>query len=60
MAACVRCGASLTDSSRYCGECGAPVGTSLRPVANEFVCGQTYFGDAHVLIVLAARFERAF
>ena len=31
MAACVSCGASLADSSRFCGECGAPVGTSLRP-----------------------------
>ncbi len=31
MAACVGCGASLADSSRFCGECGAPVGTSLRP-----------------------------
>lgn len=31
-----------------------------RATATEFVCGQTYFGDAHVLIVLAARFERAF
>ena len=30
MAACVSCGASLADSSRFCGECGAPVGTSLR------------------------------
>jgi putative peptide maturation dehydrogenase len=31
-----------------------------RAAATEFVCGQTYFGDAHVLIVLAARFDRAF
>jgi putative peptide maturation dehydrogenase len=31
-----------------------------RATAIEFVCGQTYFADAHVLIVLAARFERAF
>ena len=39
----------------------APLGVDeARSVANEFVCGQTYFGDAHVLIVLAARFERAF
>jgi putative peptide maturation dehydrogenase len=28
--------------------------------ATSFVCGQTYFGDAHVLVVLAARFDRAF
>ena len=39
----------------------APLGVDeARVVANEFVCGQTYFADAHVLIVLAARFERAF
>jgi putative peptide maturation dehydrogenase len=31
-----------------------------RAAATEFVCGQTYFADAHVVIVLAARFERAF
>jgi putative peptide maturation dehydrogenase len=31
-----------------------------RAAANAFVCGQTYFGDAHVLLVLAARFDRAF
>jgi putative peptide maturation dehydrogenase len=31
-----------------------------RALATRFVCGQTYFGDAHVLIVLAARFDRAF
>jgi putative peptide maturation dehydrogenase len=31
-----------------------------RSAATEFVCGQTYFGDAHVLVVLAARFDRAF
>jgi putative peptide maturation dehydrogenase len=31
-----------------------------RAAANTFVCGQTYFGDAHVLLVLAARFDRAF
>ena len=30
MAACVRCGASLADSSRFCSECGAPVGAWLR------------------------------
>ena len=26
-----------------------------RAAATEFVCGQTYFGDAHVVIVLFAR-----
>ncbi len=31
-----------------------------RAAATEFVCGQTYFGDAHVVIVLVARFDRAF
>lgn len=31
-----------------------------RTAAAEFVCGQTYFADAHVLFVLAARFDRAF
>jgi putative peptide maturation dehydrogenase len=31
-----------------------------RDAATAFVCGQTYFADAHVQIVLAARFERAF
>jgi class 3 adenylate cyclase len=31
MAKCLRCGAFVADSSRFCGECGAPVGASLRP-----------------------------
>jgi putative peptide maturation dehydrogenase len=31
-----------------------------RELAARFVCGQTYFADAHALIVLAVRFERAF
>jgi putative peptide maturation dehydrogenase len=39
----------------------APLGVDEgRAVANAFVCGQTYFGDAHVLLVLTARFDRAF
>jgi putative peptide maturation dehydrogenase len=39
----------------------APLGVEeARAAANAFVCGQTYFGDAHVVIVLAARFDRAF
>jgi putative peptide maturation dehydrogenase len=39
----------------------APLGVDeARALANAFVCGQTYFGDANVLLVLAARFERAF
>ncbi len=31
-----------------------------RALATRFVCGQTYLGDAHVVVVLAARFDRAF
>jgi putative peptide maturation dehydrogenase len=31
-----------------------------REAATAFVCGQTYFGDAHVQLVLTARFDRAF
>jgi len=31
MAECLRCGASVADSSRFCGECGASVGALLRP-----------------------------
>jgi putative peptide maturation dehydrogenase len=31
-----------------------------RATAAEFVCGQTYFADAHVVFALAARFDRAF
>jgi class 3 adenylate cyclase/tetratricopeptide (TPR) repeat protein len=31
MAECLRCGAFVADSSRFCSECGAPVGASLRP-----------------------------
>jgi putative peptide maturation dehydrogenase len=31
-----------------------------RELAAQFVCGQTYFADAHVLVALAVRFERAF
>jgi putative peptide maturation dehydrogenase len=38
-----------------------PLGVEeARAAATAFVCGQTYFGDAHVLLVLAARFDRAF
>jgi putative peptide maturation dehydrogenase len=38
-----------------------PLGVDeAREAANAFVCGQTYFGDAHVVVVLAARFNRAF
>lgn len=29
-------------------------------LASSFLCGQTYFGDAHAIVLLAARFERAF
>jgi putative peptide maturation dehydrogenase len=39
----------------------APLGVEeARAAANAFVCGQTYFGDAHVVVVLTARFDRAF
>lgn len=39
----------------------APLDTSAgRELASRFVCGQTYFADAHALVVLAVRFERAF
>jgi putative peptide maturation dehydrogenase len=31
-----------------------------RELATQFVCGQSYFADAHALFVLAARFDRAF
>jgi putative peptide maturation dehydrogenase len=31
-----------------------------REVAAQFVCGQSYFADAHALVVLVVRFERAF
>jgi putative peptide maturation dehydrogenase len=31
-----------------------------RELAARFVCGQSYFADAHALVVLAARFDRAF
>jgi putative peptide maturation dehydrogenase len=35
----------------------APAG---RELAARFVCGQSYFADANVVVVLAVRFERAF
>jgi putative peptide maturation dehydrogenase len=39
----------------------APVDPSAgRELAAQFVCGQTYFADAHALVVLAVRFDRAF
>jgi putative peptide maturation dehydrogenase len=31
-----------------------------RLLATEFVCGQTYFGGAHLCVLLTARFERTF
>jgi putative peptide maturation dehydrogenase len=31
-----------------------------RELVDQFTCGQFWFGDAHVLFVLAARFERMF
>jgi putative peptide maturation dehydrogenase len=39
----------------------APLGVDEAwAAATTFVSGQTYFGDAHVLLVLTARFDRAF
>jgi SagB-type dehydrogenase family enzyme len=37
-----------------------PLGPVTRDEATSFVCGQSYFSAAHVLIALSARFERAF
>ena len=38
-----------------------PLGADdARALSTRFVCGQTYFGDAQVVILLAARFDRAF
>ncbi len=34
--------------------------TAARDLAVAFTCGQGYFGDAGLLVVLAARFERSF
>jgi putative peptide maturation dehydrogenase len=34
--------------------------SEARTLAADLVCGQTYFADAHVLVALAARFDRAF
>jgi putative peptide maturation dehydrogenase len=49
------------DGAEHALELVAPLGIDeARAAATEFVCGQTYFGDAHVLVVLAARFDRAF
>lgn len=36
-----------------------PVGPLEPDDAARFVCGQTYFASAHVLVVLAARFDRS-
>jgi putative peptide maturation dehydrogenase len=35
-------------------------GDAARALATQFVCGQTYFGDAHVLFLLVARFDRSY
>jgi putative peptide maturation dehydrogenase len=49
------------DAAEHALELLTPLGREeARATATQFVCGQTYFGDAHVSIVLAARFERAF
>lgn len=33
---------------------------TARTLATQFVCGQTYFGTAHVLLLLVARFDRSY
>jgi putative peptide maturation dehydrogenase len=49
------------DARAHALELIAPLGQDeARATAAEFVCGQTYFADAHVLFALAARFDRAF
>jgi putative peptide maturation dehydrogenase len=49
------------DAAEHALELLAPLRVDeARAAATAFVCGQTYFGDAHVLLVLAARFDRAF
>lgn len=49
------------DGSEHALELLSPLGVDeARAAATDFVCGQTYFADAHVLVVLAARFDRAF
>lgn len=49
------------DAAEHALELLTPLGSEeARATATQFVCGQTYFGEAHVSIVLAARFERAF
>jgi putative peptide maturation dehydrogenase len=35
-------------------------GAEAERTANEFVCGQSYFANAHVLLVMTARFYRSF
>ena len=36
------------------------LGSVTREEASSYLCGQTYFSAAHVLVALSARFERAF
>jgi putative peptide maturation dehydrogenase len=33
---------------------------AAKALATSFVCGQTYFGSAHVVLLLVARFERSY
>jgi SagB-type dehydrogenase family enzyme len=40
--------------------CGALAANQAGTGGDHVVCGQTYFGDAHDLLVLTARFDRAF
>jgi hypothetical protein len=47
-------------SRAFAGATGAPCRRSGTGGGDHVVCGQTYFGDAHVLLVLTACFDRAF
>jgi putative peptide maturation dehydrogenase len=49
------------DASRHMLELIEPIEPdSVKAVAARFVCGQTYFATAHVLLLLVARFERSY
>jgi putative peptide maturation dehydrogenase len=49
------------DAARHSLEPMTPLASDdARALATSFVCGQSYFGDAHVVVALTARFERAF
>ena len=47
------------DAKRHTLELLEPIeGEAAKELATRFVCGQTYFGSAHVLLLLVARFVR--